>query len=178
MQVLTVLMAWSLAFANNASLQADVDLRSARISMTREGSALFALSDRRDVRQDPWYSVTIAGDGTVTYVGQVGVRTLGRRTHKVEVETVRALLEEFEQAGFWSLLDRYESVRVGNGIARTVSDLSRTTVVLSAKGRTKSVYDYYGTSAIVRHLEDRIDEVAETRRYTGRPPNRRLSRGR
>ena len=148
----------------------EADLRSAVITMMREGSGLFGLSDKTDIRQDASYTVSIAGDGTVTYSGRNGVRTIGTRTHKVPVESIRALLVEFDQAAFWTLNDRYDSIDVGNGLIKTVSDLTKTTVAVSVGARRKSVYDYYGTPPIVRRLEARIDEVADSRRYTGRPP--------
>src|SRR6185436_1621157 len=173
-QVVTVLMAATLSLAWSSRPQVDANLRSALISMTRKANGIFAIPDPRDLRQDPVYSVSIAGDGTVTYIGGGGVRTLGKRTHKTKPEMVAALVAEFEQAGFWSLRDRYEDVELGNGVVRHISELPSTTVVYSVAGKTKSVYDYYGTPAVVRHLEDRIDEIANSRRYTGRPPNKSL----
>ena len=152
----------------------EADLQSPVISMTRLSDGIFALPDRRDIRQNPSYSISIAVDGTVSYEGRSGVRTLGKRTHKIPVASVRALIAEFEQAGFMSLRDRYDSIDLGNGTVQTVSDLPPTTVVLALAGKTKSVYDYYGTPSIVKRLEERIDEVADSRRYTGRPPNKRL----
>jgi len=146
------------------------DLRSAVISMSRKNHCHFVQSDPTDIRQCPTYSVSIAGDGTVTYEGRGGVRTLGKRTHKTTLESVRVLLAEFERADFFSLRDRYEQVQVGD-LMQTIDHAIATTVSISVAGRTKSVYDFYGTPEVVKRLEQRIDEASDSRRYTGRPPD-------
>jgi hypothetical protein len=147
----------------------EAERRSAVVSMTRQNHCGAQFSDRTDIRQCPSYTVSISGDGTVTYEGRAGVRTLGKRTHKISIESVRELIREFEQADFFSLRDRYEFVDLGNDQRVVIDHAIATTVSYTIAGKTKSVYDFYGTPEIVRRLEQRIDEVSDSRRYTGRP---------
>ncbi|MFA5901517.1 MAG: DUF6438 domain-containing protein [Hyphomicrobium sp.] len=149
----------------------DADLRSAVVSLRRENRCGFVGLDPHDLQQCPSYSITIAGDGTVTYEGWAGVRTLGKHTHRIAIEAVRGVVGEFIQADFFSMRDRYEGLDLGNGTMRVIDHSAAATVALSMGGKTKSIYDFYGAPAALTLLERRVDEVSESARYTGRPPN-------
>ena len=146
----------------------DQDLKSVTVAMTREGLCGSALPDPQDVAQCPTYSVTLTGDGTVRYEGRVGVRTLGARTHQVSAEEVRALVDEFMAARFFTLRERYDSVPLPDGLVHVQFHGVRTVLTLSVGGKKKTVTDFYGTPASVLRLGRRVDEVADSRRYTGR----------
>jgi hypothetical protein len=144
------------------------ELRAATVTMTREnrcGVGGFAT----DIRQCPTYTVTISGDGSVTYAGTSGVVTVGTRTHMVDETASQNLVRAFLDANFFGLQDRYVSISMGGGYT-TVDHAVATTLSLEIGGRLKSVYDFYGTPGIVRDLERRVDEVTDSYRYTGRPP--------
>jgi hypothetical protein len=147
----------------------EAELRAATISMTREGKCLFGLPDPRDLGQCPTYSVAIAGDGTVTYQGRVGVKTIGKRTHKASVDELRKLIAEFTSADFFSLRDNYSSIELPNGLIQVRDHGIATTLTLSIGGRSKSVYEFFGAPDVVKRLGERVDEVADSPRYTGRP---------
>ena len=153
--------------SGGAAQFSDAELRAAVITMTRQNQCGFGIPDATDIRQCPTYSVVIAGDGTVIYNGKGGVRTIGRRIHTASAAAVQTLILEFEQAGFFSLKDRYESIQEGE-LIRTISHAVATTVSVSVGGKKKSVYDFYGTPDVMHRLERRIDEVSESQRYTGR----------
>lgn len=87
---------------------------------------------------------------------------------------VRKLIAEFERAEFFSLRNRYEHVQVGD-LIQTIDHAVATTISISIAGKTKSVYDFYGTPDVVTLLKRRIDEVSDSRRYTGRSSIRRRS---
>jgi hypothetical protein len=146
----------------------DQDLKSVTVAMTREGLCGSALPDPQDVAQCPTYSVTLTGDGTVRYEGRVGVRTLGARTHQVSAEEVRALVDEFMAARFFTLRERYDSVPLPDGLVHVQFHGVRTVLTLSVGGKKKTVTDFYGTPVSVLRLGRRVDEVADSRRYTGR----------
>ena len=99
----------------------------------------------------PVYTLSIAGDGMVTYNGISNVRVTGQRTWKIEPAAVEALAREMDQAGYFGLKDRY---------AAPATDLPTIRTSLRIGGRTKSVEDYFGAPEILRELERRIDEVA------------------
>lgn len=143
------------------------ELRAATITMTREnrcGVGGFAT----DIQQCPTYTVTISGDGSVTYAGTSGVLTVGTMAHTVDETAAQNLVRAFLDANFFALQDRYVSIGMGRGYT-TVDHAVATTLSLKIGDRQKSVYDFYGTPGIVRDLERRVDLVADSRRYTGRP---------
>jgi hypothetical protein len=145
------------------------DLTSATISMQRVGRCGDTLPDLTDIGQCSTYSVVVAGDGIVTYQGEVGVKTLGSRTQTININEFRKLLAEFLVANFFSLKDRYDSIPLKDGLVQVVHQGVATTLTLSLGGRTKQVYAFYGTPDVVARLENRLDEVADSQRYTGRP---------
>ncbi len=110
----------------------------------------------------PDYTVTISGEGTIAYEGRRYVGVTGKRTAHVEPAVVRALVREFEAVDFFSLRDAY---RDGD-----VTDMPSTFVSLRLGKRFKRIEDYVSGPKALRDLEDRIDEVAGTRRWVETVP--------
>lgn len=128
------------------------DWASARIKLTR--TACFG--------HCPVYSVEIAGNGSITYEGKRFVSVEGRRHATVAPERVRELVVKFIDAGFFGLLDRYET---------SITDQPTCIVTIALDGSKKSVIDYAGRlsgmPAVVTELEDAIDDTAGTARWIG-----------
>ena len=108
----------------------------------------------------PDYTVTITGEGEVTYVGRRFVDAVGERRATIPQADVAALLRRFDEVDFEDLRDNYRA---------QVTDLPTTTISLSRNGVRKAVLDYGGLSAgmpeSVRALQDEIDRVAGTSRW-------------
>lgn len=104
----------------------------------------------------PVYTVTIDGDGAVTYDGRQFVRVSGRKTARITRDTVRALAAEFARIDFFALKDEYTAM---------VSDLPTVYVTLRQGDRTKRVKDYFGAPPALRNLERHIDEAAGVRQW-------------
>lgn len=108
----------------------------------------------------PAYTVTITGDGQVTYQGERFVNVTGERRAIVPRADVERLLRRFDEIGFDQLRDSYRA---------QVTDLPTYTITLERHGRRKSVADYGGLSAgmpqAVRDLQSEIDRVANTRQW-------------
>jgi hypothetical protein len=108
----------------------------------------------------PDYTVSITGDGQVTYEGRRFVNVTGRQTATIPAADVQALLARFDAVGFERLNTEYRA---------HVTDLPTYVVTLERNGRTKRVLDYGGTGAgmpeAVRQLQDEIDRVANTGRW-------------
>ena len=118
----------------------------------------------------PVYTVSITGDGQVTYVGRNFVNVTGEQHATISPEAVQQLLRRFDDVGFSSLNDEYRA---------HVTDLPTYVVVLERNGVRKSVTDYGGLSAgmpeAVRALQTEIDRVAGTSRWVlrdGQPVRR------
>jgi Domain of unknown function (DUF6438) len=104
----------------------------------------------------PDYTVTIEGDGSVTYEGRRFVRVTGRQTGRISRSAVDALLEEFRRIDFFSLKDEYTA---------HVTDLPTTYVALRQGERQKEIKDYIGAPKSLRDLEHHIDEAAGVERW-------------
>jgi hypothetical protein len=108
----------------------------------------------------PDYTVTISGEGQVTYTGRRFVNVVGEQRATIAAADVQRLLRRFDAANFDGLRDSYRA---------QVTDLPTFTVTLERNGRRKVVVDYGGTSAgmpqAVRDLQDEIDRVANTARW-------------
>jgi Domain of unknown function (DUF6438) len=108
----------------------------------------------------PDYTVTISGDGQVSYEGRRFVHIAGRQTATIPTADVQRLLARFDAVGFNTLRDEYRA---------HVTDLPTYVVTLERNGRTKRVLDYGGVSAgmpeAVRDLQDEIDRTANTARW-------------
>jgi len=108
----------------------------------------------------PIYTVSLDGDGSVTYNGQRFVGVTGERHAKISRADVDALLRAFDAAHFESLDDAYRA---------HVTDLPSTIVTLTRNGHTKRVVDYAGTSVgmpqAVRDIEQQIDRAANTAQW-------------
>lgn len=108
----------------------------------------------------PAYTVSITGDGQVTYLGQNFVNVAGEQHAAVSPADVQGLLRRFDAIHFEQLSDSYRA---------HVTDLPTTTITLERNGHRKSVEDYGGVSVgmpeAVRDLQNEIDRIAGTSRW-------------
>ena len=108
----------------------------------------------------PIYSVEIAGDGTVNYLGERFVAVTGGRTAHIDRKVVRALYRAFARADFFWTFDEYRG---------PVTDFPTFEVTLCFDGRSKRVVDYAGKSIgmpnEIAELEHAIDAAAGTEKW-------------
>jgi hypothetical protein len=104
----------------------------------------------------PDYTVTVFGNGTVLYEGRNFVAVEGEQRGQIPQEDVRELVDEFYDARFFNLRDRYE---------QSVTDLPSQTTTITIDGQTKSVYRYGFEPERLAQLEDKIDEIAQTEKW-------------
>ncbi len=102
------------------------------------------------------YSLKITGDGTVEYDGSASVCVEGKHRGHINEEEVRALLQDFRSAKYFSLDDEY------GGVATD----SYTTVSSITIGDQKKQIEYmHGAPQELSSLEDAIDNVSHSRRW-------------
>ena len=120
----------------------------------------------------PTYSTSIAGDGTVVFVGRANVDSARRITSRVDPDSVAALVRLFESEGFLALPDGFVHGRPG--CEPYYFDAPVVIVTLANGRQTKNVEHDHGCSgapASLTMLENRVDEIAKSWRWiTGRPP--------
>lgn len=107
----------------------------------------------------PAYIVTVT-NSKVVFAGEAFVKDKGRHEANVDPAAVRTLAQKFIDADFYSMNEKY---------AALVTDNPTYTLSISIDGRTKKVVDYVGTwvgmPAIIRELEDDVDQLAGTERW-------------
>jgi hypothetical protein len=138
----------------NATNQSNVDLSNVNITMFR--GACFGAC--------PIYYLEIHGDGQVIYRGLEYVNVTGEETSSIPVDSVRELVNEFSNSGYFNLNDRYDQVD------RT--DQATVVTSISTDGKSKSIYDYQGTHLLpellkLRQLENMIDQVTNSSQWVG-----------
>jgi ankyrin repeat protein len=109
----------------------------------------------------PAYKVEIHGDGTVLYDGHTFVALRGQHRGSTTKKNVTDLINKFRQADYYSLQKYY---------ALGVTDLPLFRTSIKIGDRRKTVADYAGIAVgmplAVSELEDSIDELADTARWT------------
>jgi hypothetical protein len=111
----------------------------------------------------PVYTLTIKGDGTLMYEGKDFVKVKGKQVSKISEETVKKLIEEFYDIDYFSLEDSYTYTINDEGIKSVVQDLPTTKTSITIEGKTKSVDNYYGAPEKLKVLEDKIDEMCNSK---------------
>jgi hypothetical protein len=114
----------------------------------------------------PVYSVTIDGEGVVTYDGGEFARVAGRQTDRIPVSAVTAILDTAERVGFFGLRNQYRVIENPDGTETHVTDLETAVVTITANGRSKQVEDYLLAPEGLKQLEREIDSAARTKRWT------------
>ena len=117
----------------------------------------------------PVYSVAISRSGQIRFNGKHHVTHTGDAADSIPAGRVDSLLAELDAAGYFGFADDYVMSSPACGMYATDSP----TVIPSVtrNGRTKTIRHDRGCSAAppeLSQLEQRIDEVAGTGRWTGR----------
>jgi hypothetical protein len=109
--------------------------------------------------QCPAYSVTVSAKGVV-FDGEKYVAIPGKHTASVDPIAVRALAARFIAADFYSMEPNYHA---------SVTDNAGYRLSISIDGHKKQVDDYVGQRvgmpAVIKDLEDAVDELAGTKRW-------------
>jgi hypothetical protein len=111
----------------------------------------------------PVYTLTIKGDGTVIYEGKDFVKVTGKQDSKISDDKVKKLIQEFYDIDYFSLEDSYTYRVNDDGSKTVVQDLPTTKTSITIEGKTKSVDNYYGAPEKLKKLEDKIDEMCNSK---------------
>jgi hypothetical protein len=109
----------------------------------------------------PAYSLSIQGDGSVSYLGTSFVKVVGEASSQVPVSDVQALVDEMWAAGY---LEMNEPTACDG----TYTDAPSVITSLTLGAQTHRVSHYHGnpcSPAALTEIEDRIDEVAGSERW-------------
>ena len=104
----------------------------------------------------PEYKLTISGDGRVVYDGRSNVNTTGTKVYYISQDKFKELVDEFYYIDYFAKKDIYYE---------TADDLPITITSITIGRRIKKVTNYYGAPAELYELEDKIDEVVDSRKW-------------
>jgi hypothetical protein len=110
------------------------------------------------------FSVTLDSDGDIDFCGLGKVKAPGPHQSRISRAAFEALVQEFREADFFSLDDRYVAPSPeseDNHLRVRIGDEEKT--VMDAAGRE------VGMPAVIRSLQRAVDEAAETSRWVGSP---------
>ena len=116
----------------------------------------------------PMYTLTIKGDGSVTFDGKRFTKTIGTANGKITPADFRSLVREFEKINYFSLPDSYTPGT--RECPQRVTDMPSANTSIHVNGRTKIVAHYHGCGtagalAKLTALENKIDEVVGTEKW-------------
>lgn len=121
----------------------------------------------------PVYKVGIKADGAVMFEGIKNTETKGISEGKIDETQIKNILREFENADYFNLEDRYDS----KNCPLAATDNSTAVTSIQINGRQKTVSHYLGCAEDnqqrtpfppkLRELENKIDEIAGTKRWIG-----------
>ena len=98
----------------------------------------------------PVYSLTIYGNGTVVYEGEMYVNVTGKQTSEISQEKIQEIVDEFYRIDYLSLDDVYDE---------PISDIPHTITSIRINGKYKSIYNRAGAPKELKELENKIDEI-------------------
>jgi hypothetical protein len=101
----------------------------------------------------PVYSLTITGDGRVTFEGKEYTRVKGTATAKLDKVTILELVREVKKADVFDLLDIYDA---------HFFDIPVQQVSVQMGGKAKRIKDFSAGPPRLNILENRIDQIASS----------------
>ena len=101
----------------------------------------------------PVYTIKITGEGKATFNGLRNVKKEGVWYQTLSPEATTGLFSAFEKAGYWNFKDEYTA---------QVTDLPTTWTTFKAKGKTKTIKNYYGAPDELKALEEMVAKIAES----------------
>jgi len=102
----------------------------------------------------PIYTISISGDGSVTYRGEQFVKTIGVQKYNISAGDVEELVALIYQKSFFSLRDRYE---IG------ATDMPTVITTVRVGDQIKSVENYGRAGPAQLHeIEQKIDELSNS----------------
>ncbi|HWA93508.1 MAG TPA: DUF6438 domain-containing protein [Terracidiphilus sp.] len=107
----------------------------------------------------PAYSITIAGDGTVTYDGHAFVKVLGTQQTHISRAAAVQLFERFLEADFASALPSYIGAYDGGDSVLKLKVNGKSLQVVDASGLR------VGMPTAILNLEQAVDDAAQSRRW-------------
>ena len=121
----------------------------------------------------PCYDVTLYGTGIVIYNGEHFINEVGERRDEVDPLELLELFKYAVEVGFFEMQNNYEFRTIIsfdedlliNDIGYTCTDQPSCEVTIETGKQSKSVLNYLGAPKRLIALENKIDKLANTKRW-------------
>ena len=121
----------------------------------------------------PVYNVNLNGTGEVIYNGEHFVKELGERRDEVDPWELLELFKYAVEVGFFEMQNNYEFRTIIsfdedlliNDIGYTCTDQPSCEVTIETGKQSKSVLNYLGAPKRLITLENKIEKLANTKRW-------------
>ncbi|MGI9035606.1 MAG: DUF6438 domain-containing protein [Pyrinomonadaceae bacterium] len=124
----------------------------------------------------PDYKLNIQSDGTVNFEGRQYTKTQGKAAGKITSAQLKQIISEFEKAKFFSLKEKYPDGK--NSCPIVATDMPSVVLSIKIDGKEKMIKHYLGCfknseppfeifPSELFDLENKIDEIVETKRWIG-----------
>jgi hypothetical protein len=120
----------------------------------------------------PDYTIALWGDGVVSYLGEAGVATIGRREYRVGPDAVQAVSDAIAAADPIHFDGEYRWGMDG-GQRYTTDHVAEEWIDLKLGTEERVIHDFLGAPEALKTLERAIETAADSRRYaagTARAP--------
>ena len=110
----------------------------------------------------PIYTISIFENGDVVYKGENSVTVTGEQKSQIDPETVKAMVEAFEKAGYFDWKEAYDT--------QMVTDLPSAITSVTRNGETHQIRHYLGDHTVpvaLTYLEHWIDLMTTSNLRTG-----------
>ena len=110
----------------------------------------------------PVYKLTIEDDGKVTYQGDKFVKIKGKKESTLSNAKLKEIKAAFKKVDYFNLKDSY--------IKTDATDMPTIITSFKTKSKRKEIVHYHGDFGAPKkltHLEERIDIIVNTNKWTG-----------
>lgn len=104
----------------------------------------------------PVYKLTVSGDGKVVYEGTSFVNVTGIQNSQISQEQIKELIDAFYAINYFALEDKYDA---------SITDMPTTITSITIDGKTKKVVNYYDAPKKLVELENKIDEITNSKQW-------------
>ena len=110
----------------------------------------------------PVYSVSLFGNGTIVWMGEMFVDVIGNRTEFIDPAMVADLYDQIIYGGFQDFADLYTHLNI--------TDMPSATLTARNGTDMKQVFHYHGDYTApenLTYMENAVDNVGNTSRWVG-----------
>ncbi|MDQ6788891.1 MAG: DUF6438 domain-containing protein [Acidobacteriota bacterium] len=167
-----LLVVFLLFYLDCGSVKNNEPLQNQTVPQTIPDDLLITLERTNCYGSCPAYKLSVKSDGTASFEGLDFTKIKGKAEDKISVEKVNQLVKAFENSDYFNLNGKYDTQNCYQW-----TDAPSATTSIQINGKIKSIVHYQGCRegsddfkkelSKLTKLENKIDEIVETKRWIG-----------